>query len=167
VSEERSSSVSRKENPMRKLILCLMAVLVALPAAASAQQSYLELLRSDIRAEKVALITEVMAFTDEQAEVFWPVYREMESELNKLTDQRITLIKDYAEAYDSMTDKKAKEIVNRAMTLREKHLAIEKKYFRKFSNALDPVTAAKFYQVNREMDLMIDLQVNAGLPFFE
>jgi len=153
---------------MRKTCLALaLAVLIIVPAAASAQEALLEVLRSDVRAEKVALITEVMMFTDEQAEVFWPIYREMESESGKLTDQRIALIKEYAADFGDMTDKKAKEIVNRSITLREKALAIEKKYYRKFSNALDPITAAKFYQINREIDMMIDIQVLSGLPFFE
>ena len=153
---------------MRKTCLAIvLAVLMTVPAAASAQEALLEVLRSDVRAEKVALITEMMMFTDEQAEVFWPVYRDMENEGEKLIDQRVALIKEYAENYEEMTDKLAKDIMGKAFTLREKRLSLEKKYFRKFANALDPITAAKFYQINNEINLMIDLQVSAGLPFFK
>ena len=153
---------------MRKTCLVIaLAVLMTIPAAAFAQEAILEVLRSDVRAEKVALITEMMMFTDEQAEVFWPIYREMENEGSKLTDQRVALIKEYAENYDSMTDKVAKDLVEKAIKLRDKRLSLEKKYFRKFSKALDPITAAKFYQINRELTMMIDIQVSSGLPFFE
>jgi len=153
---------------MRKSCLVIaLAVLMTIPAAAFAQEALLEVLRSDVRAERVSIITEMMAFTDEQAEIFWPIYRDMENEAGKLTDQRIALIKEYAEAYEEMTDKKAKDIVTKAFTLREKYLALEKKYYTKFSKALDPITAAKFYQLNREITLMIDIQVSAGLPFFK
>ena len=91
-----------------------LAILMAVPAAAFAQEAYLEVLRSDVKAERVALITEMMEFTDEQAEVFWPIYRDMEHESDKLTDQRIALIKEYAENYDAMTDKVAKDIIGKA-----------------------------------------------------
>lgn len=151
---------------MRKTcFVIVLAVLMTVPAAAFAQEAYLEMLRSDVRADKVALITGMMELTDEQAEVFWPIYREMESDVVKLTDERIALIKEYAENYDAMTDKAAKDIVNKAFVLREKRLALEKRYFAKFSKALDPITAAKFYQVNNEINQLIDIQVSAGLPF--
>ena len=152
---------------MRKTCLVVLAVLMLVPAVASAQEAILEVLRSDVKAERVALITEMMEFTDEQAEVFWPIYRDMEHEVDKLVDQRIAMIKEYAENFDSMTDKVAKDIVGKALKLREKRLSLEKKYYGKFSKALDPITAAKFYQINRELTMMIDIQVSSGLPFFE
>ncbi len=153
---------------MRKTCLAIvLAVLMTVPAAAFAQEAILEVLRSDVKAERVAMITEMMMFTDEQAEVFWPIYRDMEHEADKLTDQRIALIKEYADNYDSMTDKIAKDIIGKAIKLRDKRLSLEKKYYKKFSKALDPITAAKFYQINRELTMMIDIQISSGLPFFE
>lgn len=153
---------------MRKTCLAIvLAVLMTVPAAAFAQEAQLEILRSDVRAEKVALITDMMMFSDEQAEVFWPIYRDMTIEMDKLTDQRIALIKEYAENYDEMTDKVATDIITKAIKLREKRLAIEKKYYKKFSKVLDPITAAKFYQLNSEINKLIDIQVSAGLPFFK
>ena len=117
---------------MRKTCLVIvLAVLMTVPAAAFAQEAQLEILRSDVRAEKVVLITDMMMFSDEQAEVFWPVYRDMTNEMDKLTDQRIALIKEYAENYDAMTDKVATDIITKAITLREKRLSIEKKYYKK------------------------------------
>ena len=153
---------------MRKTCLAIaLAVLMTVPAAAFAQEALLEVLRSDVRAEKVALITEMMMFTDEQAEIFWPVYREMETAGEKLTDQRIAMIKEFAENYDDMTDEVAKDVMKRAFTFRDKRLALEKKYYKKYSKALDPITAAKFYQVNHEINMLIDIQISAGLPFIK
>ena len=150
---------------MRKILVALAAVLIIVPATAGSQEAYLEVLRSDVRAEKVALVTEMMMLTDEQAQVFWPIYREMENEILLLSDQRVALIKEYADNYENMTDKAAEDIVAKSFKLREKRLAIEKKYWKKFKKALDPVTAAKFYQVNNEITQMIDIQISAGLPF--
>lgn len=67
-------------------------------------RAYVELLRSDVRARKVGIITEVMQFTDAEDAKFWPVYRENETELAKVNDDRLALIKEYAVSYDKMTD---------------------------------------------------------------
>lgn len=148
--------------------LCItLALLAAAPAAVSGQESLIELLRADVRAEKVALITETMMLTDEQAEVFWPIYRDYEAELGKITDTRIAGIKDYAANYDQMTEAKAKELIDGAFAAMEKRLALQKKYFKKISKALDPVTAARFMQVENEINLLVDLQIASELPFFQ
>ena len=82
--------------------------------------SYIEMLRSDLKTEKISIITEVMKFTEEEATAFWPVYREYDLELNKLFDQRIALIKDYAENFDAMTGEKAKDLINTALKIEDK-----------------------------------------------
>ena len=87
----------------------LALALCASPAPALAQQpakppaaddtrdvnlrAYAELLRSDLRAQKVAIITEVMEFTEAEDAKFWPVYREYETALAKINDDRLALIK--------------------------------------------------------------------------
>src|SRR5262249_30442010 len=46
--------------------------------------AYAELLRSDVRAQKVAIITQVMDFTEAEDAAFWPIYREYDLEMSKL-----------------------------------------------------------------------------------
>ena len=52
-------------------------------------RAYVELLRSDLRTQKVAVITEMMQFTEAEDAAFWPVYREYELELSRLNDERL------------------------------------------------------------------------------
>ena len=39
--------------------------------------AYAELLRSDVRASKVAILTELMGLTESEDKAFWPLYREV------------------------------------------------------------------------------------------
>jgi len=78
---------------MKKIIV---AIIVIASSFTLAQESYFELLRQDLATKKVALITEVMQFTNEESEVFWPLYREFDFENAKLGDEMLKLIKDYA-----------------------------------------------------------------------
>jgi hypothetical protein len=150
---------------MRKITLTAVFVLVA--AVGYAQDAYIELLRSDIRAKKVAIITEVMQFTDAQARAFWPVYREYDLELSKIGDTRVELIEDYARNYETMTDEKAKELIQEALKLEGRRTKLKRKYFRKFDKALPSKTVAKFLQLENQIDLLIDLQIASELPLIK
>src|SRR5918993_2939843 len=66
--------------------------------------AYAELLRSDIRAQKVAILTEVMGFTEAEDTAFWPIYREYDLEMAALGDERVALIAEYAANYSQVTD---------------------------------------------------------------
>ena len=129
--------------------------------------SYIELLRSDIRTQKQMLLTEAMQFSDEQAATFWPIYREYDLELSKIGDQRVALMKDYAANFEMMTDEKAKDLATRSFKLEEERVKLRKKYFDRVAKALDPITAVKFLQVERAIAALIDVQLAAELPLME
>jgi hypothetical protein len=150
---------------------CGIAVLVAVLAPASnvygQAEAYIELLRQDVKTKKVAIVTEAMQLTDEQAGVFWPVYREYQFELDKIVDARVALIKDYAEHYETMTDEKAKELAERSLDLQGERLELRKRYFRELERAVGSIAAAKFMQVDNAVTLLIDLEIAANLPLIE
>lgn len=100
------------------------------------QDQYIELLRQDLKTEKVAILTDVMEFSEEQAKIFWPVYREYEHELTKIGDERIAIIKDYAANFENMTDEKAKNLIERSFKFQEKRTKLRKKYFKKMDKVL-------------------------------
>jgi hypothetical protein len=127
-------------------------------------RAYAELLRADLRAEKVAVITEVMQFTDDEDAKFWPVYREYEVELNRLNDDRLGLIRAYAKSYQNITDSVADELVSHALDLEARRTALKQKYYQRLKGVLSPKTAARFLQVENQLLLLIDLQIAASLP---
>jgi hypothetical protein len=129
-----------------------------------AQESYFELLRQDLSTKKVALITEVMQFTDAEAEVFWPMYREYDFERAKIGDQVLKLIKDYAANFENLTDEKATELMSKNLDLKGEENNLNIIYFRKFSELIAPARAAKFMQVMNQIDLIIDVQIASQIP---
>jgi hypothetical protein len=126
--------------------------------------AYAELLRSDVRAEKVAIITEVMGFTDDEDKVFWPIHREYEAEMAALGDERVALIAEYAKSYESLTDAMAQTLATRALDLEARRHAVKAKYYERFAKALSPRTSLRFLQVEHQLQLLIDLQISAALP---
>ena len=126
---------------------------------------YIELLRSDIKAEKVDMITGVMQFSEEEASAFWPVYREYQLELEKIGDEYLDVIKEYAQNYDSVSDEKATQLMERAIKAKKKSLELLEDYFKKFSKLLNPARAARWAQLENQLGLMIELKVVSEIPF--
>ena len=151
---------------MRKLIW--LVALVAMPSLVQAQQdAYVELLRSDVKTQRVAIITEVMQFSDSASALFWPIYREYEYEATKIGDDMLALIKDYAANYDSLSEEMAKDLAKRSLKIGDDRLKLRKKYFKRVEKALGSVTAAKFLQIENQIALLIDLQIAHSLPLIQ
>ncbi len=126
--------------------------------------AYAELLRSDVRAQKVAIFTEVMGFTEAEDAAFWPIYREYDLEMAKLGDERIAIIAEYARNYATLTDATAEKLAGKAIELEARRQALKAKYFDRVKTALSPRTALRFLQVEHQLLLIIDLQISAALP---
>ena len=126
--------------------------------------AYVELLRSDVRTQKVAVITELMQLTETEDKAFWPIYREYEFELSKVNDERIAGIETYAKSYTRLSPALANELAMKALDVEARRLAIKRTYYTKLAAAVSPLTAAKALQMENQIQLIVDLQIAASLP---
>ncbi len=127
-------------------------------------RAYAQLIRSDIRSQAAAVVSQVMQFSEAEDEKFWPVYREFEADLAKINDDRIKLIREYAGSYDNITDAIADRLALGALDLESRRHALKVKYYERFKSVLSPKTAARFLQVENQLLLLLDLQIAASLP---
>ena len=126
--------------------------------------AYAELLRSDVQAQKMAILTEVMEFSEAEDKAFWPIYRDYNAEMAKLGDERVALITEYARVYSQITDDVARSLAMRGMDLDKRRTAALERCFTQVGTALSPKMALKFLQVEHQLLLIIDLQISASLP---
>jgi hypothetical protein len=127
-------------------------------------ETYMDLLRSDVKAQKVQIIGVMMQFSPDQASTFWPIYKEYDVSLTKLGDQRLAIIKEYAANYDSMTDAKADDLIERSIALETDRNALLKQTYEQVKNKIGAKEAARFLQVEHQLLLIIDLQIASELP---
>jgi hypothetical protein len=153
------------------LFAALLLSLFAFSTVSAAQSnepsldSYIESLRADLRADKVAIITEAMRFNDQDSKAFWPVYRKYEAEVTKVNDQRVALIKSYANKFTTMTEADAKAMIEQSLDFESRRTDVKKKYAKEFQKAgLSPLTVAKFLQLEHRLDLLVDLKIASELP---
>ena len=127
--------------------------------------SSIESLRADFRADKVAIITEAMRFNDQDGKAFWPVYRKYEAEVTQINDQRVALIKSYADKFTTMSDADAKAMIEQGLNFESRRTDVKKKYAKEFQKGgLSPLTVAKFLQLEHRLDLLVDMKFASELP---
>lgn len=129
--------------------------------------SDIALLRSDVQAQKTNVITHTMQFTDAQSQAFWPLYREYANKQQAIGDQRVSIIKDYADSYETLDDAKADELEGRMIKYEEARTKLKAEYYPKFKKAIGAKQAAKFLQVDNRLNLLVDLQITSAIPIIQ
>jgi hypothetical protein len=153
------------------LLLNVTVAVLALATVCPAQNedppsldSAIALARAGMQANKTVIIGQAMEFNDKDAAAFWPIYRQYEYERSKMDDGRVDVIKEYLEKYPDLTDAAAELMANRMFECDSRLAALKKTYFKKFTKVLPALTVAKFFQLERRIDLMMDMKVESTLP---
>jgi len=126
--------------------------------------STIAVVRAHMQADRTVLITTGMNFTDKEGAAFWPIYQQYNHERSMLDDRRVAVIKEYTQKYPTLTDTEAQAMAEQMLECDYRLAALKKKYYKKFNKVLPALTVAKFFQLERRIDLMMDMQVESSLP---
>jgi hypothetical protein len=126
-----------------------------------------ELLRADIRTKKMELVAERMQFTGKEADAFWPLYRKYEVEQAAINDKKIAVIQDYMESHDNLDNALSKDLAQRVFAVDQMTLDLRKKYFQEMAGVLSPKTAARFLQLERRLQQLVDVQLASKFPLIK
>jgi hypothetical protein len=127
-------------------------------------RTFIELARSDLKTEKAVVLAHNLPLTEAEGAEFWPLQREYENELTRLGDERLAIVQEYAAHYDEMGDNDAKRLVKKQLELDHKKIDLQSNYFKKFSKVIPAKKAARFFQIERQINSAVDLRVAASLP---
>jgi hypothetical protein len=127
-------------------------------------RAYIELLRTDIRASRSRVMDVVMQLDTDEAAKFWPIFKEFETDYAVLGDQMVALIKKYVDNYSAMTDDVADQLANESLRIEQQRNELKKKYYDRMRSALGAVTAARFLQVENQLERLMDLETASKLP---
>ncbi len=124
----------------------------------------LALLRRDIRSIKKQLIAANLTLTDSEATKFWPVYEQYSADTGKINDARTAIIKEYSEEYGTLTDDQADNLIRRWLDTDIQQTKLRQQYVAIFRKVLSGKKAATFFQLDRRISTMIDVQLTSQLP---
>ena len=122
------------------------------------------LLRQDLRAMKMQVIGQNMSLSDPEAQKFWPIYNHYVKDLQEVNNQKYALLKQYAEMWATMSDEDALIYVRHWLEADGEAQALRLKYVPVVSQALPGRKAATFFQLDRRLNMIIDLQLFSQIP---
>lgn len=132
--------------------------------AQSSTDQDIELLRKDVRSQKKQVIAANMNLTDKESEQFWPIYDQYTAELVTINDKKYAAIKQFAQSYDTLTDEQAKDLTKQALDVDASVAQLRLKYIPIFSKVISGKKTALFFQLDRRLVMLIDLQLASVIP---
>jgi len=66
-----------------------------------------------------------------------------------------------------MTNEKADELAQRVMTLDDQRMALRRKYYDLMKKSLPAILVVRFFQVENQIQLLVDLKIASNLPIIE
>ena len=152
------------KNSASLMVMFAMLAFCPLGRAQDSIDSAIEVARAEMQADKTTILTTTMNFSDKDGAAFWPIYRQYEHERSVLDDGRVAVIKEYTQKYPNLSDSEAKAMAERMFDYDSRLAALKKKYFKRFNKVLPALTVTKFFQLDRRIDLLVDMQLEASLP---
>jgi len=161
---------------MKRIIISLLAALFVLAAGSVigvAQKETptgvqidkdIDLIRRDLRSEKKKIIAANVPLTEAEATKFWPVYDEYVLDMKKHNDEFYSIIKDYAATQKTITDDQANSLIKRWSDLQVAQAQTRQKYVPIVQKVLPGRKAALFFQIDRRLYMLMDVQVTSEIP---
>jgi len=134
---------------MKKLIILSFFLFLAFNVQAQDEEDA----RQRIEAARIALISERLGLTPEQAEQFWPIYREFVNERNSLRDE----FRDARQSInlEQATEEEKRALLETRLQLKEREASLERQYSERMLNVISTKQILSLRQAEEDFRQMI------------
>ena len=145
-------------------LLALILFLITLNGVA---QSRFKEKKEQIRALKIAFITDELKLTTDEATKFWPLYNNFEEKQRELKQQKI---RSYMKRFESgevekMSDKEATNFLNQMENTEDEMYQLRKKFVSNLKDILPPIKIIKLKKVEEDFNRKLLQQYrDKGIP---
>jgi len=151
---------------MKKIITLVVALVVSLGSYAQTADEYSEIVRDALKMEKKAMIKQAIFLTNEESEVFWPLYEEYNKKLGDLRMETYQLIIDYTNNMNTLSGKQAETMWKKKLKIDKEMLKLNKKYYKKLLNRIDGSKAVRYFQAENKIQAMVDAHIANEVPLY-
>ena len=127
----------------------------------------LNLLRQNLRSQRKQLIAANLKLTEAEATKFWPIYDQYVAELIAINDKKFALIQDYADNWGKLTNEQALMFTRQWLDSDIATAQLRQKYVPIVSKVLEGRKTATFFQLDRRIAMMMELQVSSQMPLVQ
>jgi len=133
---------------MKRSILYFLLVLLAAPYKMMAQDE--EMPNSNLESLRVGIYTRVMHLTTEEAAKFWPLYDEMQAQIQKQKEAQKEIRQKVRDNYFTISDEELSKCIDQAFDCDQKILDLKRKYFKEFGTVITLKQVALIPKADRE-----------------
>ena len=152
------------------MVLAILGMVMAMVVPGISQEKpadNMQIVLEKVRADKKLLVAENMQLTEAEAKAFWPVYDQYQDELFLLRTRTVKLIKDFAGAYEKMTNETAKKLMDEYITIETLGPKLRQTYLPKFRKVLPEIKVVRYYQIENKIQAALFYELAANIPLVE
>ena len=127
----------------------------------------MDIVREKIRADKKFFIASNMELTEAEGKAFWPVYEQYQPELMKLGEKKLHLIKKFSDNFETMSDEKAKELLNEYLAIDTTRHKVRLQFLPKFREVLSQKKVTRYYQLEQKAFAAANYELAANIPLLK
>jgi len=135
--------------------------------AADYEDIQIQLLRKDLRDRTKQIVAANLPLSGDEAAKFWPLFDAYAKEASTIYDHRFALTKAYAAVYHAMTDASAADYIRGSIKNDEQMSQLRLSWVPKFEQLMGEKKTAIFFQIERRVALMRELQLDSVLPLVQ
>ena len=135
-----------------KIFMSMLIITICLVSAPLYAQNIGAVDLDHFLAEKKAIIKETVQFTEQENKAFWPLYDEYVQTYAKLLKRRADLEKGLFEGNESISEKRAKTIVDEHFAIESESLKAKLSMLKKMRNVLPEIIVLKFFQLEEKFE---------------
>jgi len=150
---------------IRCTVIALLLLSMALPVLAQDKPAdTMQIVREKIQADKKLAVAANMGLTEKEAKAFWPVYESYQKDLGLLNGRMLTLIKDFAKNYQTMSDETAKKLVGEYLAIEGDRVTLKQSYLPRLRQALPEKKVARYLQIENKVEALIRYELAEEIP---
>jgi hypothetical protein len=147
-----------------KTIAKILTMLVFILPAPLPAETFPDIDIEKIAAERKAIVEDYMQLSEQESAVFWPLYNEYDKMLQTSFSRYKTLIKDYMQTHEHLSDKKAKEMMTELLAIQADDLKHKQTYAKKFSDKLPPKRVFQYFVLEEQFAAGFFATITENLP---
>jgi len=101
---------------------------------------------NNLRAQKIAFITQRMNLTPDEAQVFWPIYNELSQKKDALNKRRKEITFELKNNKDNYSDAEKEKLADEYINLKLKDANLDLEYYEKFKKVLSIEKVLRLFQ---------------------
>jgi len=149
-------------------VLALVLSLSGLPALAQDKSAdNMQIVRDKVKADRKLFVAEAMGLTESEAKAFWPIYDRYQNEMIKINGRTVTMIRDYAKNYQTMTNDVAKKLTDELLAIQAEQQKLRLSYLPQFRKALSDKKVARYYQIENKISAAVGYELATEIPLMK